>query len=113
MRLLMIFLSSFLIGCSTIEIPPHENVFYSYSHEFNSCRKFKFLLSDEFVGRIGEAENVPVEECDNITGLKNFSDKHPAWPDFRAWLENVFRIIRDANSNFVPPNIDLQFEPTN
>lgn len=87
--LALLFLTTVIMFSGCTSIPSHENTFYSYSHKFQTCRKFDFIISGEKVGRIGDSLKVPLKECDNITGLKNY-DKINGWPTFRVWLESLF-----------------------
>jgi len=116
MKLLMICLASlFVLGCGVadVKIPRHENVFYSYSHRFQTCREFNFEIDQELnhVGRYGEPEDVDVEMCDNITGPKNDAETTPGWPSYKAWLENLFDIAEDASGKkYKRPDVDLDFD---
>ena len=106
----IILLTIFLSSCAKIQIADFQGEMYAYSHKFQRCRKFDFLISQDKIGMIGDAQDVPIEMCDNITGFKNIGVSGKDWPAFRAWLNDVFRAVKDANTQVKPPQVEMPFE---
>lgn len=93
--LLIISLGISLIGCPSLEIKPHKNIAYSWSHRFKQCIEYSFVISKGLVGREGDSRVVDDGECDNITGFKN-SGEESGWPTLKTWLEvEVFENVED------------------